>query len=91
MGGVSRNLETVLMEKNKVVGELEDQLREWRQVCQTVFCLVLCAWFVAFSSSLLVLCSGYCQAYFHVIRTYEAKLDEFGIAPTEIGFEPAQI
>lgn len=59
--GAAHSLEQVLLEKNRIAADLEDQLREWR------------------------------QAYYHVVRTYEAKLDEFGIAPSEIGFEPGPV
>jgi hypothetical protein len=31
------------------------------------------------------------QAYYHIIRTYEAKLDEYGIPVAELGFEPPAI
>lgn len=31
------------------------------------------------------------QAYYHVVRTYEAKLEEFGISPAELGFEPGPV
>lgn len=61
VGGISRNLEDVLLDKNKTVADLEETLREWK------------------------------QAYYNVIRTYESKLDEFGIPPAELGFVPPNI